>query len=88
MAAQLTLVGDIRAWRPESGHMLHAPQADLLSSMGSQAPSVVGHPDGAAPMASTHRCLWHPAMAATLTQGGLDAAQRQAGSLVGGRGGV
>src|SRR5919106_28791 len=46
MAAQLTLVGDVPAWRPETGHMLHGPKPDPLSSMGSQTPSVVGHPDG------------------------------------------
>jgi hypothetical protein len=46
MAAQLTLVGNVPAWRPETGHMLYGPKPDLLSSMGSQTPSVVGHPDG------------------------------------------
>lgn len=61
MAAQLTLLGDVPAWRPETGHMLYGPKPDLLSSMGSQTPSLVGHPDGAAPMASTHGCLWHAA---------------------------
>jgi hypothetical protein len=46
MAAQLTLVGDIPAWRPGTGHMLYRPKPDFLSSMGSKTPSVVGHPDG------------------------------------------
>jgi hypothetical protein len=68
--------------------MLHGPKPDLVSSMGSQTPSVVGHPDGGGTDGIDHRGLWHPAMAATLTQGGLNAAHQQAGSLVGGRGRV
>jgi hypothetical protein len=88
MAAQLTLVGDVRAWRPETGHMLYGPKPDLLSSMGSQTPSVVGQLDGGGtdgidpslPLAPCHGCDAHP--------GGLNAAHQQAGSLVGGRGRV